>query len=75
MRARTRHRQSALQVFAWPILIGLAAITGLVLGLTGDGLPDALAWLLVGLVPVLAIAGALRRARRNFRRHNQKARP
>ncbi len=75
MSARTRQRQSVLQVFAWPLAIGLAAVAGLVLGLTGDGLPDVAAWLLVGLAPSLAIAGALRRARRNFRRHNQKALP
>lgn len=73
MNTRTRHRQSALQVFAWPLVIGLAAIAGLVLGLTGEGLPDIAAWLLVGFVPAVAISRAVRRARRNTHHQRQKA--
>lgn len=75
MTERTAHPQSALRVFAWPLVIGLAALCGLILGLTGDGLPDIAAWLLVGLVPATAIVGALRRSRRTSARTTQKAIP
>lgn len=61
MSHRTSHRQSTAQVFAWPAAIGCAAIAGLVLGLTGDGLRDLAAWLLVGIAPLTIIAALLRR--------------
>ena len=50
----TRRRRAGLaRVFAMPALLLLASIAGLVLGLTGDGLPDALSWVLLSL-PILA---------------------
>jgi hypothetical protein len=48
-------RRSVGQVFAWPLFLALAGLTGLVLGLTGDGWRDAMAVLLLGL-PLIAIA-------------------
>lgn len=62
MNHRTRHRQSNAQVFAWPAAIGLAAIAGLVLGLTGDGARDLAAWILVGIAPLTLAAALLRRS-------------
>lgn len=53
----TRH------IFRWPLLLGVATLAGLVLGLTGDGMPDLLAWLLVGLAPLVILVALLRRER------------
>lgn len=49
MRQPTRptSRRTAWQVFGWPLLIGIFAVIGLVLGLTGDGARD---WLAVALL-------------------------
>ena len=60
MSHRTSHRQSTAQVFAWPAAIGCAVLAGLVLGLTGDGLRDLAAWLLVGIAPLVIILVLLR---------------
>ncbi len=51
--ATRRQRASLARVFAIPALLLLASVIGLVLGLTGDGLPDALSWALL-LLPILA---------------------
>ena len=56
---RTRH--SPAQVFALPLLIGLATIAGLLLGLTGDGARDLAAALLAGIAPLAIIAVFARR--------------
>ena len=56
-RATRRQRASLLRVFAIPAFLLLASIAGLTLGLTGDGLPDVLAWALL-LIPILAAAFA-----------------
>ncbi|MBX7482463.1 hypothetical protein [Qipengyuania qiaonensis] len=53
--------QSAIRIFAWPIAIGVAALIGLVLGLTGDGARDLAAWILLGIGPVVVIAALLGR--------------
>lgn len=45
----------ALPVFRIPLLLAAVTVVGLVAGLLGDGLPDVLAWLGLGL-PVLACA-------------------
>ncbi|WP_279349417.1 hypothetical protein [Erythrobacter litoralis] len=37
------------RVFAMPLVLLAATLVGLVLGLTGDGLRDVAAWILVGL--------------------------
>lgn len=49
-------------IFTIPSAIGAASLLGLVLGLTGDGLRDLLAWLLVGLAPFTITAVLLRRS-------------
>ncbi len=51
--ARRQQRASIARVFAIPAVLLLASIAGLVLGLTGNGLPDALSWALLS-VPILA---------------------
>lgn len=50
-------------IFAWPLLLALASLAGLILGLTGDGVRDMLAWLLLGTVPVAVATAWLRRIR------------
>ena len=52
---RPRSRRSSAQVFAVPAALAAASLVGLVAGLTGDGLRDGLAWLLLGL-PLVALA-------------------
>ena len=49
-------------IFAVPAAIGAASLLGLFLGLTGDGLGDLFAWLLVGLAPFTLVAVLLRRS-------------
>ena len=49
-------------IFAIPAAIAAATLIGLVIGLTGDGMPDFLAWLLVGLAPLTIAAVLLRRS-------------
>lgn len=53
MKPRPPHRQS--KVFAIPALAAAATLAGLVSGLLGDGLADAVAWL--GLGFCLAVIG------------------
>ncbi|MCH2488170.1 MAG: hypothetical protein MK010_10575 [Erythrobacter sp.] len=59
---RLTHRRSNLQIFAWPLALGIASLLGLVLGLTGDGARDIACWALLGLAPLI-ICGALMRRR------------
>ncbi|MBY6013294.1 hypothetical protein KUV75_00025 [Qipengyuania gaetbuli] len=49
-------------IFAVPAAIGAASLLGLFIGLTGDGLGDLVAWLLVGLAPFTIAAVLLRRS-------------
>lgn len=58
---RPTRRRSNAQVFAWPLLIGLASLLGLVLGLTGDGFRDLACWVLLGLAPLVITVALLRR--------------
>ncbi len=58
----SRRRPSA--IFAVPLLIGTAMLIGLVLGLTGNGPRDALAWGFAGLAPLTLLFGLLRLAPR-----------
>lgn len=53
-------RQSVAHVFALPLMLFVASVAGLVLGLTGEGLPDIAAWALLSL-PLVAVAVAWRR--------------
>lgn len=55
-----RARRTVGQVFALPLVLFVASVAGLVLGLTGRGLPDVAAWLLLSL-PLLAVFVAWRR--------------
>lgn len=59
MSSRGRHPR---HIFAIPAAIGLASLLGLFLGLTGDGLRDVLAWLLVGIAPFTIATVLLRRS-------------
>ncbi len=56
-----RPRASVWRVFAMPALLLVASIAGLVLGLTGDGLPDALSWALLSIPIILAAIAFARR--------------
>ena len=53
---RRRARQSLVAVFALPLVLFATSV----LGLTGDGLPDVAAWVLLSL-PILAVIVAWRR--------------
>jgi hypothetical protein len=54
------HRSFA-RVFAVPLALALATLAGLVIGLTGEGARDLLAWLLLAPLPlVFAVAWARR---------------
>ena len=57
---RRRARQSLVAVFALPLVLFATSVLGLVLGLTGDGLPDVAAWVLLSL-PILGVIVAWRR--------------
>ncbi len=54
------HRSLA-RVFAVPLALALATLVGLVVGLTGEGARDVLAWLLLAPLPIaFAVAWARR---------------
>ena len=59
---RLPRQRGNLAIFAWPLLLGIAAIAGLVLGLTGSGWRDSAAWLLLGAGPLVIIAAWMRRS-------------
>ena len=50
------------RVFAWPLVIAVASIIGLVIALTGDGWRDAASWAALA-IPVLAVGWAMRARR------------
>lgn len=56
-----RPRAGLGRVMAIPALLLLASIAGLVLGLTGDGLPDVVAWALLSIPIILSALAFLRR--------------
>lgn len=58
-----RHRRSTPGIFAWPILIAVLSLTGLIAGLTGEGIRDTAASALLGST-IVTIAIAFWRARR-----------
>jgi len=45
--------------FAIPLILAAASLFGLVVALTGDGVPDLLAWIALFL-PIAAVAWAMR---------------
>lgn len=57
-----RKRLSLRAIFALPAALALLSLAGLIIALTGDGLPDAVAWLCLAL-PVAAFFH-VRRTRR-----------
>lgn len=59
-----RARQGLAGVFALPLVLFAASLAGLVLGLTGEGAPDVLAWAFLSL-PVFAVCVAWRRRGRS----------
>ncbi len=59
---RLSRQRGNLAIFAWPLLLGIAAITGLVLGLTGSGWRDGVAWLLLAAGPFVIAAAWMRRS-------------
>lgn len=75
-RPSSRRTRSAGAIFAWPLLIGVLSLVGLVIGLTGDGARDVIAWLLLGST-ILAIAIAILRARKpaHLSRENPTGKP
>lgn len=60
MSSRSR---STAAIFAWPLVIGMLSLVGLVAGLTGGGARDVAAWTLLGST-LVAIAHAFWRAKR-----------
>lgn len=58
--SRRRTRQGFTHVFALPLALFAASLAGLILGLTGEGMPDVLAWAFLSL-PLIAVAAAWRR--------------
>jgi len=59
-------------ILAWPMLIFIVGLGGLVIALTGDGWRDAAAWFAL-LVPVVAVFWAMTRHRfRDSRNINPK---
>jgi uncharacterized membrane protein YjjP (DUF1212 family) len=52
-------RRPLRAIFAWPLLLFVAGISGLVLGLTGEGWRDVVAVALLSL-PLIALAAAWR---------------
>ena len=45
-------RQTLLQIFAWPLVIGALSTIGLVSALVGDDIWDAVSWLTL-LIPIV----------------------
>jgi hypothetical protein len=56
------NQAAARRTWTWPIVIAVGSLVGLVSALVGDGLYDALSWLLLA-VPVAIAAVALTRRR------------
>ncbi|MBS0530893.1 MAG: hypothetical protein JSS22_16100 [Proteobacteria bacterium] len=62
MRAARARRQSARDIFRWPVVIGVLSTVGLLSALLGDGIWDGLSWLALA-IPVL-LYGVFARRRR-----------
>lgn len=50
-------------VWTWPLLVGVGSSAGLVAALVGDGVWDALSWLLLGVPVAISVWAWRRRAR------------
>lgn len=62
MSALRKQSLSLRTIFAWPLVIFLLGIVGLVSALTGDGWRDGLSWLSLA-APVAAVIWAMRTRR------------
>lgn len=60
-------RRGLWMIFRWPLLIGLAAVLGVLSALLGDGVYDVVSWLALGLP--LIIVGAVRMWRQKRLKH------
>jgi len=60
MNSSPPHAHSALQLWRWPLALGLLSASGLVSALVSDGWGDAWSWLALG-VPVGVMAWHARR--------------
>ncbi len=58
-RARAIH-QTVRQIFAWPVVVALLSVAGLLLALLGDGIWDGVSWVVLA-VPVALYFGFIRR--------------
>ena len=68
-RASSRRRTRGMgAIFAWPLLLAVLSLVGLIVGLTGDGARDVVAWLLLGTT-LVAIGHAFFRARKTSAIH------
>ncbi|WP_343343400.1 hypothetical protein WJT74_07745 [Sphingomicrobium sp. XHP0239] len=56
-RQRRQPRASFARILAIPVALFLATVVGLVVGLTGGGIRDTMAWILLG-IPLFALARA-----------------
>jgi hypothetical protein len=56
-------RRTTRTILAWPLVIGVASLVGLVAGLAGDGPLDLISWVLLGALPLVIGAAWLRRHR------------
>ncbi|WP_206436025.1 hypothetical protein [Altericroceibacterium xinjiangense] len=56
-----RPARSLGQAFAWPLVLAISTVAGLLLGLTGDGLPDFAAWVLLASAPAALVVAWGRR--------------
>lgn len=63
MSRRLSRPQSTPRVLVAPSILGIAAITGLVAGLAGDGAWDVAAWLMLGALPLTFAIAWVRRDR------------
>lgn len=55
MTVRRRSALGLVRIFAWPVLIAILALAGLVVGLAGDGWHDVAAWLLLAPGPLAVL--------------------
>ncbi len=59
MPARARH-QTVRQIFAWPVVVAVLSVVGLLSALLGDGIWDGVSWVVLA-VPVALYCGFIRR--------------
>ncbi|HWL04175.1 MAG TPA: hypothetical protein VNQ99_04450 [Xanthobacteraceae bacterium] len=60
MSVNRSRRQTLTKIFAWPLVIGVLSITGLIAALVGDGIWDRVSWATLLLPSVLYVVFLLR---------------